>query len=103
MYAPGSAGYGADPDIGARIGSDPLGDSGSAMGPRASRAAVMNSRQVSYRSPGCLASTRANTSSRAGGRSGRSRVGWVGDSSTCAQMIAASRSFSNGTRPVRHS
>ena len=27
----------------------------------------------------------------------------VGVSSTCAQMIAASRSFSNGTRPVRHS
>ncbi len=63
----------------------------------------MKSRQVSYRSPGFLASTLANTPSKAGGKSGRSTVGRVGASSMCAQMIAASRSFSNGTRPVRHS
>ena len=73
------------------------------MSPSAARAAAMNSRQFSYRSPGCLASTWAKTSSTAGGRSGRSSVGRVGCSSTCAQMIAASRSFSKGTCPVRHS
>ena len=71
--------------------------------PRAIRAASMNSRQLPYRSSGRLASTRPNTSSISGGRSGRSTVGMAGVSSTCAQMIAASRSFSNGTRPVRHS
>ena len=56
-----------------------------------------------YRSSGRLASTRPNTSSISGGSSGRSTDGMAGVSSTCAQMIAASRSFSNGTRPVRHS
>src|SRR5438552_1056281 len=40
---------------------------------------------------------------RPGGGSGRSAVRLVGASPTCAQMIAASRSVPNGTRPVRHS
>jgi len=60
------------------------------------RVAAMNSRQPGYRSPGCLASTRANTRSIAGGRSGRSCVGLAGASSRCAYMMAASMSFSNG-------
>ena len=69
----------------------------------ASRAAAMNSRQFAYRRSGSLASTRANTSSIAGGRPGRSSDGGRGDSWTCAHMIASFESFSNGARPVRHS
>ena len=58
---------------------------------------------VRYRSPGSLASTRANTSSRAGGSSGRSSDGGAANSWTCAHMIASFELFSNGARPVRHS
>lgn len=77
----------------------PGSEAGSGRMPQAARSAAANSRQLSYRSAGALASAFSSTPLTASGSSGRRLVTGGGVAEICAHRMARPSSRRNGGAP----